>query len=139
VQGRERGIAIRLPPYIRGRGLGEAEEADDTPAAPSSSSARSESEASISAGSHSCRTMPNGKSRSSSVARERSTRIPLSAAAARAAASNEVFPIPAGPSTTMNVPLPEHALPNADSIRASSSLRSSSGPVTAAPVIRERA
>jgi hypothetical protein len=79
--------------------------------------------------------MPKGNSRSSSVARERSTRIPLSAAAVRAAANKEVFPIPAGPVTTTNVPLPERALSNADSIRASSSLRSSSGPVTAAAVI----
>ena len=86
----------------------------------------------MSVGSKSCRTMPKGNSRSTSVARERSTRIPLSAATVRAAASSEVFPIPAGPSTTTNVPLPERAWFNADSIRASSPLRSSSGPVTAA-------
>ena len=49
-----------------------------------------------------------------------------SAAAVRAAASSAVLPIPAGPSITTNVPRPERASASADSIRASSSLRSRS-------------
>ena len=67
-----------------------------------------------------------------SVARERRTRIPPSAAAVRAAASNAVLPIPAGPSTTTNLPRPVRASASADSIWASSSCRSSSGSVATA-------
>ena len=92
-----------------------------------SSSERSSSDASASAGSNSWRTTPNANSRSSSAPRDRSTRIPWSTAVVRAAASNAVFPIPAGPSTTKNLPPPAHASASADSIRASSCRRSSSG------------
>ena len=95
-----------------------------TPALDWSSSARSSSDALASGDSNSWRTTPNAKSRSSSVPRDRSTSIPSSVAAARAAASSAVLPIPAGPSTTRNLPRPDRASSSADSIRASSSFRS---------------
>ena len=76
VQDRERGIDARGGLTIRGGAPGSPSRPAATPAAACSRSARSSSDASASGGSNSWRTTPKAKSRSSSVARDRSTRIP---------------------------------------------------------------
>ena len=130
-------------PDARATSTGVAPGRPSTPAAPPaaacSRSARSSSDASASGGSKSWRTTPKAKSRSSSVPRERRTRMPLRRSPGRAAASSAVLPIPAGPSTTTKCRVPLRASASADSIRASSPLRSSSGLEVPASLIRATA
>ena len=116
----------------RGDGMSPAAVAPGRPrnaaaiaASPCRSSERSNSSASTRIGSNSCRTTPYANVLSSCEPRACTTRMLRPAAAWRAAASSAVLPIPDGPSTTTSLPLPRHASASAESMRSSSSVRSS--------------
>ena len=63
----------------------------------------------LSSGPSSCHTTPNEKPRSSSAPRALSTATPSITARSRTAAINADLPIPAGPSTSSELPRPPHA------------------------------
>ena len=95
-------------------------------AAPVNRASRSAAAEVTTTGSSSCRTIPNGNSRSSSPPRADRTRR-SGAAAVRAAASRLDLPIPAGPSKTTAPPEPALAPASNRSTVSSSSSRSTSG------------
>ncbi len=121
-EGRVDHRALRAGRRFRGRARTGRAARD---AAPPSSSSRCSGGAPSSGGSSSCRTTPCPNSSSSSDPRAVSTRSPAARASSRAAATSCVLPIPATPSTTMNVPRPSVAATRASWSRASSRSRSS--------------